>query len=156
MANEMVGPGAAGAMTLLNAGQAAFAAVYAMQINDRVKDARYERKKAKKASKEVIKYLESDDAQAEFDPSELAKLLRTANSAENRRERAQNEAIDAAMKGTVVQAAAAAGRTVIEMNGQPGYMDGTVFVPLLAGFAGFALAKAWDDDDDRDDEDDED
>ena len=151
--DELMGPGASTG-TLIKVAQAGYMAVTAQALKEKHKDARHYNKKARKKEQAVLAYLQSDSAASNFDPAHLAELMDSANKANRRRERAQNEAIDESHKVLLASAVASFGVTLIEMNGQMGYMNSQgLFVAIAGGLAGWAIASISDDKDDDEDDD---
>lgn len=137
--------------TLVNAVEAGLAFVYAQRVKESKDDARFERRKWNEARLAVQVYLKSSAAQNHLDPLKLASLLEAEGTAENRRERAQLQAMDATQKLGLVVAASAAGRTLVEMSdGGLGYVEGNVITPIMVGVGAFMLADILDDNGDDD------
>lgn len=137
------------ASQLVNAAEAGFAFVYAEQARDSKKEARYQRRKWREKQDAVVEYLDSPEAEAQFDPKKLARLMKSAERAESDREAAQLDAISSLNKLGIVVAAAAAGRALVTMaDGSLGVQDGDVITPLAIGFGAFMLADIVKDDDD--------
>lgn len=152
MNEEMMVPsGTKQLSTLVNAVEAGLAFVYAQRVKESKDDARFERRRWNEARLAVQDYLKSDAAQSQIDSLKLASLLAEEGRAEDRRERAQLQAMEATQKLGLVVAASAAGRTLVEMSdGGLGYVEGNVITPIMVGVGAFMLADILDDNADDD------